>query len=195
MLLGSHNSWSYIRPSKWWMRLFAFTARCQSKSIVEQYEQYGVRCFDLRFRYFDGEAHIVHNYMDYGKFWGDNSDVVSWLNEKKDVKIRLIHDVRTKNQYDIDNINRFKEDCKKLEELFPNIQFWCGQNLYNREVEYEFDYKPYAVEKYSSVCPPKIIDDWFPWIYAKLNNKKIYQQYPINNNEEAILLIDFVNIK
>lgn len=32
MILGSHNSWSYLPVRKWWMRPIAFMARCQSRT-------------------------------------------------------------------------------------------------------------------------------------------------------------------
>jgi len=47
MILGSHNSWSYLPPKKWYMKPFRFTAQCQDWDIKTQYE-HGVRCFDLR---------------------------------------------------------------------------------------------------------------------------------------------------
>jgi hypothetical protein len=37
---------------------------------------------------------------------------------------------------------------------------------------------------------PRIIDDWWPWLYAKIHNKK----NRLRNYKEDILLIDFVNI-
>ena len=50
--------------------------------------------------------------------------------------------------------------------------------------------EPTCSESYSSVCPPKIIDDWWPWLFAYLNNKKIKEK----GTNKDILLIDFVNI-
>ena len=50
-ILGSHNTMSYLTPRNWFYKLIAFTAKCQSKSIQEQYEKYDVRLFDLRFRF------------------------------------------------------------------------------------------------------------------------------------------------
>ena len=58
MILGSHNSWSYLTPRKWWMKLFRFVAQCQDYDIKTQYEQFGVRCFDLRLK-FDVEGHTM----------------------------------------------------------------------------------------------------------------------------------------
>ena len=192
MILGSHNSWSFMKPLKWWMKLLSFTARCQSKSIEDQYEKYNVRCFDLRLRYFNGEAYVVHNDFIYGKFWGEISETLKWLNGKNDVVIRVIHDVRTKQNYKFLDIKRFKEDCKRLEEEFPNILFWCGINLYNKQNDYRFEYQPMCVERYSSACPPQILDDWLPFLYANIKNKLTYRKYKLDKDYNSILLIDFI---
>ena len=37
MLIGSHNSFTYLKPRKWWMRLFTIFAKCQSENIIKQY--------------------------------------------------------------------------------------------------------------------------------------------------------------
>lgn len=46
-LIGSHNSATGEKPVGWLSRLLLPTAKCQTKTIVEQYN-YGVRLFDLR---------------------------------------------------------------------------------------------------------------------------------------------------
>ena len=61
--------------------------------------------------------------------------------------------------------------------------------MYNWENDYEFPYKPSCEEKYSSVCPPKILDDWWPRWFAKFNNKRIIKE----GTDKDILLIDFIN--
>ena len=66
MILGSHNSWTYLTPKKWWMKLISFTAKCQDYHIYDQYYRYGVRCFDLRVRFnSDGKAIISHGIIEY----------------------------------------------------------------------------------------------------------------------------------
>ena len=72
---------------------------------------------------------------------------------------------------------------------YSNITFWGGTNLYNGARDYRFDYNPTVDDKYASVAPPKILDDWYPRLYAKLNNKKILKR----TCNKDILLIDFVN--
>lgn len=194
MILGSHNSWSFRTPTKWWQKLLSFTARCQSLTIQEQYEL-GVRCFDLRLRidkYY--QPHIVHNSFDYG-YLDEIGNGLRWLNTKRDVVIRVIHDVRKEKDYTPHTIKHFRLECKILLLEYPNIKFWCGRNLFNWDVDYEFDYRPTCIEKYSSVCAPKLIDDWWPWQFAKRMNHRIRTLYPINDNYDSILLIDYVNIK
>ena len=192
MIIGSHNSWSYLAPKKLWMKTLAFTAKCQRKTIREQYDIYGVRCFDLRVRFIDNVPHVVHNDFDYGSFASIEKDIV-WLNEKGDVVIRVLHDVRQKKEYKENDVQRFCSFCEKLELTYTRIAFWCGRNLYNWQVDYRFQFDPICVEKYSSVCPPKIIDDWLPIIYAKIHNKEIREEWS-NLGKDDILLIDFVDI-
>ena len=66
MILGSHNSWSYLPPRRWWMRPIAFMAKCQRVDIRTQYERYGVRCFDLRVRFNKyGLGIVAHGIVEY----------------------------------------------------------------------------------------------------------------------------------
>ena len=44
-------------------------------------------------------------------------------------------------------------------------------------------------DKYASVDSPKLIDDWWPWIYSFRNNKKILKE----GTSKDILFIDFVD--
>lgn len=194
MILGSHNSWSFRWPKKFWQKLLFFTAKCQNKTIQEQYAL-GVRCFDLRVRFDkNNKPHIVHNSFDYGLLSSVFEDL-KWLDERKDVCIRLLHDVRKKKDYTPNNVTQFRALCDAIQVDFPHLKFWCGRNLYNWGVDYKFKYCPTCLEFYSSVCPPKIVDDWLPIMYAKLHNKSI-KQYYLNDEllSDSILLLDFVNI-
>ena len=189
MIIGSHNSWSYYRPKKWWMKLIAFTARCQSNNIVEQYTYDKIRCFDLRVRFKEGKPIIAHGIIEYDISEKDLFESLEYLNLRGDACVRILHEVRTKKQYTEESVDNFVDFVIKLQCRFDNIKFWCGKNLYNWENDYEFPYKPSCEEKYSSVCPPKILDDWWPWLYARFNNKKILKE----GTDKDILLIDFVN--
>lgn len=190
MILGSHNSWSFLKPKKWFMRPFAFTARCQEKTIKEQYDL-GVRCFDLRFRVKNGKLVFAHGFMVYDMKLYELIDTLAWLNRKGDCYVRVLHEARNKKQYTNESKAMFAHYCDYFELWYPNIIFWNGRNLYNYEEDYKFKAKPQCTELYSSVCKPYLIDDLYPKWYAKRNNKKNIKE---NQNCE-ILLIDFVNIQ
>jgi len=88
-ILGSHNSWSYLTPTKWWMKVIRFTAKCQKADIKTQYEVYNVRCFDLRVRFNDYKLPIVaHGIVEYNITLAKLLKDIFWLNTKKDVSIR-----------------------------------------------------------------------------------------------------------
>ena len=191
-ILSAHNSWSYATPKKWWMKLIRFTAKCQKFDIKTQYEKYNVKCFDLRVRFDENQTPIIaHGLIEYDISPAQLTSDLMWLDSKKDVCVRVLLEVRTESAYTENNINAFKKFCASLETYYQNIKFWCGRNLYNWNVDYKFNYEPTCEEKYSSVCPPKIIDDWFPWMFAKLHNHDILEE----GTDKDILMIDFVNIQ
>ena len=191
MILGSHNSWTYLKPKKWWMKVIKFTAKCQKYDIKTQYERYGVRCFDLRIKFVDDEPVIAHGPVQYKYDLNELVEDLKYLNEKGDVYLRILHEVRNKKEYTEDAVEQFKGFCEDLVVMFPKLKCWCGRNLYNWAVDFKFDCEPSCEELYSSVTNPKYIDDWYPLIYAKLHNKKNIKK----GTDKDIMLIDFVNIQ
>ena len=173
------------------MKPLAFTARCQSVDIKTQYEKYGVRCFDLRIRFKkDGTLAIAHGFIEYDYNLTRLNEDLRWLMTKEDCMVRILHEVRNKRQYSENSRDQFWLFCEAKSKLYLNIRWWCGRNLYNWEKDYDFGEDPKCDEKYASVCPPKIVDDWWPWLYARLHNRK-----NLKEGSEGILLIDYVNIK
>lgn len=191
MILGSHNSWSYLPVRKWWMKLLAFTARCQNIDIPAQHE-YGVRCFDLRLRFDVSHVPVIaHGSIEYKYTPQQLREDLEYLNSKGNSYVRILHEVRSKKEYTASSKEDFVYYCHLFQQMFPNISFWCGRNLYNWEYDFHFNTEePSCEEYYASVRLPKIIDDWWPWLYARLNNKKIKSQ----SHQSDILLLDYVNI-
>ncbi|MBR1449795.1 MAG: hypothetical protein IJ588_13780 [Prevotella sp.] len=186
MIIGSHNSWSYLRPAKWWMHLIAFTARCQCVDIHTQYEQYGVRCFDLRVRFEGTGVRLVHGHVAYK---GSPDADLTFLNERGDCSVRLILDTRTRKPY-LAQRDAFRAYCDFVACLYHSIRFWCFRNLYDWQQEVP-SLEPSCEERYASVQPPRLLDDWFPWLYARLHNHRNISA----GTEKEILLIDYVNIR
>lgn len=192
-ILGSHNSWSYLPPRKWWMKPFAFMARCQKANIRAQYERYGVRCFDLRIR-FDAlnRSVIAHGVIEYGFTAGSGLYAeLHRFNEAGDVMVRVLHEVRSKGPYTEEHVRLFRAFCESVAQRYPNIRFWCGRNLYNWEKDYDFGEDPSCEERYASVSRPRMLDDWWPWLFARLRNRAVLQA----GTDKDVLLMDFVNIR
>ena len=188
MILGSHNSWSYLPVIKWWMKPIAFMARCQSVDIRKQYEL-GVRCFDLRVR-FNGQevGTVAHGIVEY--YIESLLEDLKFLDINNNCFVRVINEVRVEKDYTKESIDDFIYFCAYISAMFPNIRFWCGRNLYNWQKDYDFGDDPTCDEKYGSVSKVKLLYGWWPWLYATVHNKEIYAQ---GTNKE-ILLIDYVNI-
>ena len=174
------------------MKPFAFIARCQSKNILSQYGDYNVRCFDLRVRFSKyGQLIVAHGFAEYKIDQDYLFGQLKMLNDFGDVVIRVVHEVRRKKEYTTNRIESFRNFCEYIKNEYPNIKFWCGRNLYNWEIDYKFDDDFSCEENYSSVKAPKLLDDWFPWLYARFCNKKIFKR----GTDKKILLMDFVNIR
>lgn len=199
MVIGSHNSWSYLKAAKWYKRPFAWMARCQRMDIRMQYEL-GVRCFDLRLRTNnDGELYIAHGLMEYKYTTAQLSEDLKWLDGKGDCYVRVMHEARMKWQYTETSYGHFKWFCGVLVNQFKNIRFWGGRNFYNLEVDYDFEAfynadgtnpEPTCEERHASVSRPRLIDDWWPWLYAWVHNEAI----KITGTYKYILMIDFIDL-
>lgn len=188
MILGSHNSWSYLPVLKWWMRPLAFTARCQNIDIRKQYEL-GVRCFDLRVRFNgQGVGTVAHSIVEY--YIKNLLEDLEFLDINNDCFVRVINEVRVEKDYTKKSVEDFVEFCAYISAMYPNIRFWCGRNLYNWQKDYDFGDDPTCEEKYGSVSNHKWLYAWWPWLYARLRNRKIREQ----GTDKNILLMDYINI-
>lgn len=59
-IIGTHNSMTFLRPAKWYGWFMIPFARCQRKTIEQQWND-GARCFDLRIRFTkQGEPYFAH---------------------------------------------------------------------------------------------------------------------------------------
>lgn len=65
-MLATHNSATGERPRNLWARLFPMVAKCQDKTIKEQYDA-GARLFDIRVRWIGGMLRCCHGLAVYDK--------------------------------------------------------------------------------------------------------------------------------
>lgn len=197
MTLGSHNSMTYLPPKHWWMWPFIPMARCQTKTIEEQYSL-GSRWFDIRVRFdSDGNLLIAHGYL---VFKGDEAtiqDTLLWLNEravleKQKVMVRFIYELNKedKSSHAKENEQRFVEFCERQKNEFPDITFLGGRRKYDWKELYQFgNQEPEYLDLYSSMTWT-ILDDLLPVFYAVIMNNRNYRKY---KGQDVLMLVDFIH--
>lgn len=216
-MIGSHNSLTYLPVRQWYLKPFKWMAKCQSKPILDQYSQYGVRLFDFRVRFDTGNPIIAHGPFEFeSKKNCDVFEFLFWLDYITElsgdpVYVRLILESNKKMKDQDKQELCFQEFCEYCIHKYPHLTFFGGNRKYDWEVVYEFGTKdPELLDKYSSTTSifggkkenwTAKIDDFWPWLYAKLYNKKNYAKYHLSagsytlNDGFGVLFLDFVNIK
>ena len=179
---------------QWWLRPFAFVARCQSKTLTEQVEA-GIRVFDMRIRQNkNGEWVIAHNAFIYAR----GIKVVYYLEQLDDmaresdlpVYVRVLHEVRNERQARQSSSVAFNSLCDWMCHTYRHILFFGGQRTMDWRQDYVFpmvgdiDY----IGRHASVRWPKWLH-WWPWLYARLHNEEIEEEY---REKPDVVFIDFV---
>lgn len=195
---GSHNSWTYRKPTKWWMNIIRFMGRCQDVDIYEQFKKHGITVFDLRVKFIDGKPYIHHGIFNFGEF--DEKDLDFLNTNYCALRIILESNGKMKNQEEQEKL--FIEFCASLEENYPKIKFFGGNRKYDWKKVYTFKHNDLPLsDLYSSTTSLfkcnnkflKVIDDLYPRFYAELKNRENYRKYMEKGDEnDKILFYDFV---
>lgn len=192
MLLGTHNSFTYLSPSHWWLYPINFTAKCQSASIEEQYFDYGVRAFDFRVRFTKhGEVVLAHGLVTYKEGYDEFIHALTFLNLKGGCYVKISLETRncfTRSEYQDEC---FKILCENLERHYVNIKFYGGCETGKSEHKYTFRTVPPTSDGFHASWETKNkLDDLWPWLYAKQHNSESYKK----GSEKDIMFLDFVNV-
>lgn len=187
MLLGSHNSLSYGKVTKWWMNLISWAARCQSRSYVEQYAL-GVRVFDVRIRW--DEIHKcwkpAHGPV---MFEHDIHRLFRYLDIHRMCKVRLILEYNKAPKNEDFVTRQFTEDIFRFKNEYPFIEFFELRRKWDWGRMVHCTYNPNIYQYVGSMAEPKsFIGKICPKIWAILNNKK----YKTPTPEPDIVLRDFI---
>lgn len=180
-MIGSHNSLTYLPAKTLVGKLLIPWTRCQNKTLVEQYIA-GIRYFDIRVRFNNGNCEIVHNKI---VFKGDVLEELEKLSDSvvygDGVSIRLVLDIRKKPKDSVYQKVCFDTLIKDIEDL-PGIEVTTAIIYWNWEYIREFDE---LLEYHASVSSP-----WYDYIRGiKYCAKKLGK--PIDN-KDTITLIDYV---
>lgn len=189
MKLASHNSWSYLPPTKWWMRPFSFVAKCQSKNIREQYKE-GVRLFDLRIRFDkDGALVLAHGLMEYDAD-GLEADL-RWMNNQLDVVIvQVVLELFLYNRsQEIDFISW----CKTMRLRYKNVIFVGFHRKFDWVSLLDDKHENLSITGCFASAPSNKwyskINDLWPWLWARLHNKQVLEAY---KDYDGWVMMDFI---
>lgn len=186
--LGTHNSLSYHKPMQWWLRPFAWMARCQDLSIREQWKA-GVRYFDIRVKYdSNGVPKSGHGLMTYDVLPWDILGLIEYYASRDNeiAIVRLFHenDKRNPNKHRAE----FYEFCQDaMAQFSKHIIFVEGGCRY--------DYKRVISDTvFERVCYAEYYKQRFciPWPkrWAKKNNHRLHR----GDNVNEYSIYDFVEL-
>lgn len=179
-IIGTHNSMTYLRPQKWYGWFMIPFARCQRKTIVQQWEA-GARVFDLRVK-FDryGHSYFAHGLYDCSAHFSLADAVILigqlHLYSKEEVYVRLIlEDTKAENY----QAEYFRIICELMEEEYKqhkHIHFFGG----NRKGDWKklYVFKGDVPDSLNNQWVSSMMDDarWYerflPFAYAWRCNKR-----------------------
>ena len=206
MFIGAHNTMTYLPPKQWWLRPFKFIAQCQRKDYKTLHEKYDVDAFDLRM-FYDKSHNLEFRHGPYRYDANNFEEVLQYCNDNK-LYVRFLFEYRktTEKRDDIDELKRkFKELCQEVEEKYTDIKFYGGYVTETCESLYTFKNNVEEAPFYSSTTSlfgeddyswTRYIDDWCPWIYAKLFNKKNFEANAVKYADTDICVVyDFNDIR
>lgn len=196
-MLGSHNSLSYLPCRKWWMYLINWAAKCQSKTLAEQFHD-GVNYFDIRVRFDkEGKPVIAHGLVEYRGAIDIYVEVLNQLAkhfDKEPVYVRFVLEFNKEPKDWVRQSNLLNELIARFRGEYPHLTYDYSMTKWNEEylIKYNSDIT-YLFHRYSSTLGWKRFL-WIPWAYAKLHNKKIKDTHNvvINNKENQVLMLDFI---
>ena len=197
-MLGSHNSLTYLPCRKWWMYLINWAAKCQSKTLNEQFHN-GAKYFDFRIRFKDGKPVIAHGLIEYK---GNIDYMVANLNYfaeyfKETIYLRFVLEYNKIPEDFASQIASLVNLVRYYRGKYPNITYTYIMSKWNEQKVATYYSKdtdtPTLIHKYSSVLKEKRFL-WIPYWYAKLHNKKNRKAFKhvLEDEDSKVLMLDFV---
>lgn len=182
-IIGTHNSMTFLRPAHWYGWFMIPFARCQRKTIEEQWHD-GARCFDLRIRFTkQGEPYFAHGLYECThkvKFL----DVLTQLDklilrDGQRAFVRLILEDPDKQNH---NVVYFKAFCQAWEthQAFHTVNKWIHFFGGNRKGDWKklYVFKGDVPDSLNNQWVSSMMDDarWYerflPFAYAWRCNKR-----------------------
>lgn len=196
-MLGSHNSCTYLPCKHWWMYLINWAAKCQSKTLSEQFHV-GVRYFDIRVKWDekDKEWVIAHGLVEYK---GKLHRILETLNSlavfyNEDIYVRFLLEYNKIPDDEATKIINLKAYVVNARGRFPRLTYHLIETKWDEKVIEEYSKNIVLSNHYSSVIGWKRFL-WIPYWYAKLHNKKekeFYKGIWDDKDNLVVLMLDFI---
>lgn len=188
----SHNTFSCLPVRQWWLKPFAWMARCQDKRMGIQLFTYKVRGIDIRIRFDkDGKPHFAHGLAEYGY------DAMRSLNHALTTRRITMARVMLETTPFMTRYQRARQKelfwvfCDTLKDKYPDITFYGGwpRDEWRQKV-YDFETKePSVTEMHGSVSGCKLnclrLKAW-----ARKHNSEI-----IENAKTEYVMLDYVEFR
>lgn len=196
-IIGTHNSMTYLRPQKWYGWFMIPFARCQNKTIEQQWHD-GARCFDLRIRFTkQGEPYFAHGLYEC-THKANPAHVLEdlyklMIRDNEQAVVRLIledPDKQNHNVYYFEQLCRAWETHQARQSVTTNkvLRLFGGNRKGDWAQIVEFDYKPNLTQYVGSMMEDaRWYEKILPFAYAWRRNKKNKQ-----NPQGDIAIYDFI---
>lgn len=187
--LSSHNSATGEKPYNIWAKLFSCVAKCQNKTIEEQYKS-SILLFDIRVRYDSFTAlRCCHGLAKYDKTLDEVCKGINKLAKKKETLpvIMVTYEGKRSTEEEED---LFVKDVINTFSVYPHI--YLGHVSVKKpewRIIYNSPNQPAYICNYTKIVGWKVLLP-FPRLWQWINRKKIKRTREENPNK--ILMEDFV---
>lgn len=191
-MLGSRNSFTFLSPKKWWMRLLTPWMKCQGKTIEEQYIS-GVKYFDIYIAFKkDGSVRLINGCMEYSPH--ELFEALKTLQNKSDAYLQITFDIWKGHK----NAKTTRENIKWFKNFIDYIVKYTNVNLDKAIVSGKW--KHVLIDGGIEVVEldASVFAKWYeclcgPGYFAETRNDMILSlESEALQDDKVVLLMDFV---
>lgn len=177
MLIATHNSGTGESPKGLLSYLLTPFARCQSKTIEEQYDA-GCRFFDIRLRYVDGVLKFAH------KPWVSKKGIYDILPILANKPEKYAIGVMYEGSLTDEELAKFEGEIKSITEQYNIDLAYFGVrtpwkvHYENPDYAYDYGFQPLNPNSWHMYIP-------IPWMWNKIKGNHKF-------NTDKYLMVDFL---
>lgn len=196
-MIGSHNTFSCLPTTKWWMKLLSPWHRCQNEQVLLQLDS-GVKYLDIRIRFVNGSPVFVHNHITYKSCFSfrENMQHMAWfikIHFSTPIYYRLILDVRKCPK----DYARQRSLFKSLIQELRQVSYCKYLVLDEARIFWDWD-DPIIKSRFTTKeYHASVSSKWYQYIlgtkwFAKRFNKNAFQAEA--DDKQTVYLIDYINL-